>query len=187
MSSKMDAATILDALERLSELLKARNATGEICLLGGTAMVLCFKARPSTKDVDAVFEPARLIREMACLVGEDMQLPENWLNDAAKGFLSTRHETAIHDLPQFENLRVVAPTAEYLLAMKCMASRIVSGGDESGDVADIRVLLRHLALKSPEEALAILGRYYPDCAVPPRARYLLEAIFETLGGPHETT
>src|SRR2546422_11560203 len=82
------------------------NAAGEVCLLGGTAMALGFKARPSTKDIDAIFAPAGLIRELAAIVQQEQNLPENWINDSAKGFISAQHETVVGDLPQFENLRL---------------------------------------------------------------------------------
>src|SRR5438270_2621261 len=119
MKNVLDEASILRALARLSELLKGREAHGEICLLGGTTMVLAFKARPATRDVDAIFQPAQLIRELARTVQEEQDLPDNWLNDGAKGFISAALETSDRDLPQFENLHVLAPTPAYMLAMKC--------------------------------------------------------------------
>jgi len=173
--------TILKALERLAGLLAQRGVQGEICLLGGTVMVVAFKARPSTKDVDAIFQPAQVIRELATIVQEEMSLPDNWINDAAKGFVSQAHEVVEGDLPQFENLRVTAPVPEYLLAMKCMASRIPAGSTEIGDIADIRFLIRHLGLTSVGQAIAIVSKYYPDERIPARARFVLEDIFAELG------
>ena len=64
MKPGLDRETIILALRRLSELLRERNVQGEICLLGGTAMVLAFNARERTKDVDAVFQPPQLVREL---------------------------------------------------------------------------------------------------------------------------
>ena len=177
MAHEFDRETILKALARLSDLLKEAGAVGEMCLLGGTVMVVVYKARPSTKDVDAIFEPTLVIRELARRVQEEMELPENWINDAAKGFISARHEIATGDLPQFESLRVTAPVPEYLFAMKCMASRIPADLGDRGDISDIRFLIRYLGLTSLEQALAILSEYYPEERIPPRARYVLEDIF----------
>ena len=45
--------------------------------------MLCIvhRVRSATQDVDAVFEPKSLIRELAASVGRDFNLPEDWLND----------------------------------------------------------------------------------------------------------
>jgi len=170
---------IVAALARLAELLRERHTEGEICLFGGAVMVLAFRARPSTKDVDAIFQPAPLVRELALHVAEERNLPEDWLNDGVKGFVSARHETATRDLPQFDGLRVTAPTPEYLLAMKCMAARVAAGPDDPGDVQDIRFLVKRLGLASAGQALAIVARYYPEERIPPRTAYLLEDVFSS--------
>ena len=77
-------------LEKLSEALERRGVKGEIVLYGGAAMVLALKARPSTKDVDAVFMPKDLIYQAAKEVEDQYGAPESWLNDAVKGFVSSR-------------------------------------------------------------------------------------------------
>ena len=167
---------ILRALDRLAAILREHGTEGEVCLLGGTVMVLAFNARAATKDVDAIFEPADVIREAAVVVQKEQGLPDGWLNDGAKGFLSSHHAVDAGDLPQFDGLRVTAPTAEYMLAMKCMASRIAHADTDPSDVVDIRFLLAHLGITSPDAALAIVGRFYPADRVPARAVYLLEAV-----------
>jgi len=182
MTQELDDQTIIRALRRLSDLLGHRGITGEVCLLGGSVMVLAFRARTATKDVDAIFQPVQVIRDLARLVQEEMDLPENWLNDGAKAFVSPRHETVEADLPQFEHLRVIAPTPEYMLAMKCMASRIPARPDEHGDLADIAFLVRYLRLASADEAIAIVARYYPEDQLPARARFVIEDLFSE-GGP----
>lgn len=172
----LDRDTIVEALRHLAHLLRERGVQGELCLLGGTAMVLAFRARVATRDVDAIFEPAAVVRDLARRVAAELDLPEDWLNDGAKGFVSERHETTAGDLPQFDGLRLTAPTPEYMLAMKCMASRIGAGPDDPGDVGDIRFLVAHLGLRTATEAQAIIARYYPEERIPPRAIYLLEEL-----------
>jgi hypothetical protein len=177
----LERQQIIRAFSRLSDLLKERNVDGEVCLLGGTVMVLAFKARASTKDVDAIFSPTQVIRELARVIQEEQQLPENWINDGAKGFVSERHETIAGDLPQFENLRLTMPTPEYLLAMKCLASRISTGETDRGDVADIRFLIHYLNLKTTDDVLSIVQKYYPPNQLPVRAQFLIEDIFNQSG------
>jgi hypothetical protein len=113
--------------------------TGELCLFGGTVMVLAFNARLSTKDVDALFQPAQTIRNIARRIGEEQHLPVDWLNDGVKGYISSRHETTSGNLPQFPNLRLTMPVPEYLLAMKCMAARLGGTTGEPSDLAEGKV------------------------------------------------
>jgi len=170
---------ILRALTALSDELGKQGIVGEICLFGGTAMVLAFTARLTTKDVDAIFQPTATIREVARKIAAQLDLPPNWLNDGVKAFGSTHHETTTGELPQFPHLRLTMPVPEYLLAMKCMAARIASAaGEEPSDVSDIVFLIRRLKLKSSEDVLDLVGRYYPAERIPVKTQYLVESLFE---------
>jgi hypothetical protein len=175
--SRLERATILKAFQEMSDELGRRGITGELCLFGGAVMVLAFAARVSTKDVDAVFQPTHPMREIVQHVGEANNFPENWLNDAAKSFVSARHETVTGNLPQFAHLRLTMPTPEYLLAMKCMASRVGAVETEADDVGDIIFLIRHLRLRNAPEVLSLVADYYPASRVPVKAQYLVESLF----------
>jgi hypothetical protein len=168
---------ILAALSALSNELGKKDLTGEICLFGGTVMVLSFNARVATKDVDALFQPTQTIRGVAKDIAEAHHLPANWLNDGVKGFISTRHQTTPGNLPQFPNLRLTMPVPEYLLAMKCMAARLGGTGNEPSDVADIVFLVRYLHLKTASEVLDLVGQYYPANRIPVKTQYLVEGLF----------
>ncbi len=176
--SALSREQILRALAALAEALEEKDVTGEICLFGGTVMVLAFAARVATKDVDALFAPASLIRELADRVGEAQGLPQGWINDGVKGFVSERHEVTAGNLPQFTRLRLTMPVPEYLLAMKCMAARLGGPGGEGSDVGDIVFLIRHLRLRSAAAVLEIVGQYYPASRIPVKTQYLIEGLFE---------
>jgi len=176
--STLTRETILRGLQALSDELGKQGITGEICLFGGTVMVLAFTARLTTKDVDALFQPTQTIRELARRIADEQHLPADWLNDGVKGFVSTRHETTPGNLPQFAHLRLTMPVPEYLLAMKCMAARIGGTTDEPSDVVDIIFLIRHLKLKSAREVLDLVGQYYPASRIPVKTQYLVEGLFE---------
>ena len=177
-NSVLTRETILHALNSLSNKLGQQNLIGEICLFGGTAMMLAFTARLTTKDVDAIFQPAQTIRELAHSIAADQHLPTDWLNDGVKGFLSTKHKTMEGNLPQFAYLRLTMPVPEYLLAMKCMASRIGYTHGEPSDVADICFLIRHLNLNSAQGVLALVAQYYPANRISVKTQYLIEGLFE---------
>src|ERR1051325_2281607 len=91
--STLTREQILAALLALSDELGKQGVTGEICLFGGTVMVLAFAARPTTNAVHALFRPAQTIRALARSIGEEHRLPADWLNDGVKGYVSARHET----------------------------------------------------------------------------------------------
>lgn len=169
---------ILRALGSLSEELGRQGVTGELCLFGGTVMVLAFTARISTKDVDALFQPATLIRDLARRIADTQMLPADWLNDGVKGYVSARHETTAGNLPQFPHLRLTMPVPEYLLAMKCMAARLGGTTGEPSDVPDIVFLIRHLQLRSARQVLDLVGQYYPPNRIPVKTQYLVEGLFE---------
>jgi hypothetical protein len=177
LQSNLSRETILDAFQKMSDELARNGTTGELCLFGGAVMVLAFAARPSTKDVDAIFQPAQIIRRVSGNIGKEKGLSENWLNDAVKGFVSARHETIAGNLPQFPNLRLTMPTPEYLLAMKCMASRISAVETDPDDVKDIIFLVRHLHLKNADEVMELVAAYYPSNHIPIKSQYLVEGLF----------
>lgn len=141
-------------------------------------MVLAFTARLSTKDVDAIFQPTQLIRDLAGRIAEEQNLHENWLNDGVKGYISARHKTLAGNLPQFPNLRLTMPVPEYLLAMKCMAARLGGTAENSTDLSDILYLVRHLDLRSAQAVLDIVAQYYPEKRIPVKTQYLVEGLFE---------
>ncbi len=176
--STLSREQILRAMQTLSDELGQQAVTGEICLFGGTVMVLAFTARLTTNDVDALFQPAQIIRELARRIATDQDLPVDWLNDGVKAFTSTRHDTTMGNLPQFPHLRLTMPVPEYQLAMKCMAARIGGTTDEPTDVADIVFLVRHLKMKSAKEVLDLVGQYYPANRIPVKTQYLVEGLFE---------
>jgi hypothetical protein len=175
--ASLDREEILEAFQKISDELGKRSVKGELCLFGGAVMVLAFASRVSTKDVDAIFQPSRQIRAAADEVGMESGFPANWLNDAAKGFVSPNHETITGNLPQFPNLRLTMPTAEYLLAMKCLASRIGSVATDADDVNDIVFLIKHLGLKNAADVMKIVTAYYAPSRIPIKAQYLVEGLF----------
>src|SRR5687768_6627369 len=85
----LSADDIRRAFAALSEQLESSEGRAEVIVFGGAALVLLFRARESTKDVDAYFvkPDASVIRAAAETVADRLDLPADWLNDAAKGYL----------------------------------------------------------------------------------------------------
>ncbi len=168
----MTAEEIEKYLSEINDELAEKNVIGEICIYGGAAMCLAFKARPATKDVDAIFEPVKTIHGAINKIAVKFGLNEGWLNFAVKIFVVEHNKDILFDFP---NLKVYSPTADYLLAMKILAMRA-----ESFDAMDVECLIKHLGLNKSEEALKIVAEYYPKKVIKPETIFQLEEIFENL-------
>jgi hypothetical protein len=170
----MPALTQSD-IRRLFDLLNedlAKSKThAELFLVGGAVMCLAYGARSSTEDVDALFRPSIEVRQAAARVATRAGLPDEWLNDGVKGFMSMQGDFA--PFLELVFLRVMVAQPAYLLAMKCLAMRI---GAEFHDEDDIRYLLRHLDIRSYEKAVSVVCKYYPLDRFPQKTLYALAEL-----------
>jgi hypothetical protein len=132
-------------------------------------MCIALDARASTKDVDAWFTEPAAVRDAAKRVAEDMNLPDDWLNDAAKAYIP--EDAGFERWRAYSHLDVSVANEQTLLAMKCAASR------SPEDARDIRFLTDRLGLSSAKEILDLVERYYPADRLPVRTRLLLEEMF----------
>lgn len=165
----MDRAEIERALRELAAALDARGIQGEMYVVGGAAIALAYDARRATRDVDAVFEPKEEIYAVAAEVGERLDLPPGWLNDAVKGFLAGEDPDAAPVL-EAPGLRVLAASPRMLLALKVLAHRV--GEDED----DVRLLARQAGLQTAPEVLAVAEAVFGD-RLDPAARFFVEELF----------
>jgi hypothetical protein len=170
-SVKLTRADIYRLFELLDAELARADVVGEVYLVGGAVMCLALNARAATRDVDAFFRPARVIRQAAARIAAQVGVPDHWLNDAVKGFLGERGE--FDPFLEREHLRVFIARPEYLLAMKCVSMRL---GEEFQDLDDVRFLIRYLNLETVETALDIVRRYFDDEQIPPKTRFALEEL-----------
>jgi hypothetical protein len=137
---RLSRTDILRALAALADEIQAVSGANELVVVGGAAMVLLYGARESTKDVDAlIISPggAEEVRAGARRVGESLGLPDDWLNDAAKGYV---HGLALGEvILETPALRVRTLAPHQLLAMKLSAWR------DDVDIDDARLLLSKLS------------------------------------------
>jgi hypothetical protein len=157
--------------ELLNEELSASATHAELFLVGGAVMCLAYGARSSTEDVDALFRPSTEVRQAAARVAVRAGLDDGWLNDGVKGFMSAQGDFA--PFLEMDHLRVMIAQPAYLLAMKCLAMRI---GAEFHDEDDIRYLLRHLDVRTYDQATTLISKYYPLDRFPPKTLYALAEL-----------
>jgi hypothetical protein len=112
----------------------------ELLVVGGGVMVLEFGARLATRDLDGIVTnhiDRDKIRFYVTTVARERSWPDDWLNDAAKGFVASVSETVL--MMQARGIRVSRLAVVQLLAMKLCAWR------DDVDIADAARLLGELS------------------------------------------
>lgn len=165
----LDIPKIKRLFRALNEALKELGVIGEIGICGGAVMCLVYQSRKATKDIDGIFKPTQEIRKAAKKVARRFGLKENWLNDAAKSYFHV--DPPREKVLNCSNLRVWAPSADYLLAMKCIAARF-----DTHDKEDVLFLIRYLRLKTAEQVFQIIEKYYPHSRVPAKTKFFVEEL-----------
>ncbi|WP_197671754.1 DUF6036 family nucleotidyltransferase [Devriesea agamarum] len=165
----LGAGELRELLTALSERLAERGVQAQLFVVGGAAMALAYDNTRLTRDVDALFVPTPEVREVAADLGVERGLDEDWLNDAAKGFMPGS-DSAPKTVFRSDSLVIQVPSPEYLLAMKLYASR----GDR--DIDDAARLFNLAGYTEADEAVALLGRMYPSSMLLPRHRYITEEV-----------
>ncbi len=169
---------ILEALEELARELESQGSVApreEIVIAGGAALVLLYNARDATRDVD-VFSSgpaaAGSLREAARRVASRLDLPEDWLNDGAKGYLQGFLPGEV--LFERPALRVRTLGASQLLAMKLSAWR------DDVDIGDALLLLPEIQGAREEVWHAVEPFLIPGREL--KARYAFDDLWESVHG-----
>lgn len=168
---------MIGALERLGQLAAADGFTLRLIVVGGAAMVLGYHARQSTKDIDALVLPppeAHVVRGWVAAVARELDWPEDWLNDAAKGYLVGMSEGPI--LLEAPGIEVRQPAVEQLLAMKLCAWR------DDVDIADARRLLADLGSNTDRDATWQRIAPYLLQGRELKAQYAFQDLWESVHG-----
>lgn len=145
----------LEIMEVLDDKLKENKLKLTLNIYGGTVMMACFDVRPATKDIDALFKTSSLIDTILVEIAEVYGLDEDWINQDIREPLSHLKEEQLKEVYQFENLKVFAPTAEQMLAMKVLSAR----PEPYQDFADAEYLIEYLAIETLKEVLDLFDKY----------------------------
>ena len=187
----LDKDIINKAFSLLGLKLEKNKIIARICVYGGSALLFISTIKRMSADIDyriielksinsEFSEYSSLInkfRKILLEIKEELNLPEDWMNDGVKGFIST--DEILSDEITFGDgsLTVIFPSLEYILAMKCIAMRSV---DESvHDKNDIKLLIKELNIKDHNKVFDIVQKFYPEKFILPKTSLgILEILQE---------
>jgi hypothetical protein len=191
MSAALDRDALLDAFDRIGHAAAQADTRLQIAVYGGSALMLASNFRFATEDVDVSKLDHPLPDWLATVVheiAEKNHWQEDWLNNGVAFHLSPLADSAADHL-EFGSfprdgtpvgLVVSVPSAEYLLALKLKAFRIMDPVRGETERLDILNLMRVVGISSAEDAVALLGRYFPlSAASPEKQQFLLKNMNRT--------
>ena len=177
---------LLDAFDRIGRAAALAGTKLQIAVYGGSALMLASNFRFATEDVDVSALEHPLPGWLAVVVDEiakENGWEKDWFNDAVVSHLSSLADRA-RDHLEFgtfprdgtsPGLVVLVPSAEYLLALKLKAARVMDPIRGETERLDILNLMKVLGISTAEEAIALLGRYFPvSAASSEKQRFLLK-------------
>jgi hypothetical protein len=175
MSAAFGRDALLDAFDRIGRAAAQAGTKLQIAVYGGSALMLASNFRFATEDVDVseLEHPlpgwlATVLQEIA----DENSWREDWFNDGVAFHLSSLAEQAVDHL-EFgtfprdgtpPGLAVSVPSAEYLLALKLKAVRVMDPVRGETERLDILNLMQVVGISTVEDAIALLGKYFPVSA-----------------------
>jgi hypothetical protein len=195
MSAAFGRDALLDAFDQIGRAAVLAGTKLQIAVYGGSALMLASNFRFATQDVDVAELEHPLPNWLADVVdriAKENGWQDDWFNDGVVFHLSSLADRAIDHL-EFgtfprdgtpPGLVVSVPSAEYLLALKLKAARVLDPVRGETERLDILNLMRVVGISTAEEAIALLGRYFPiSAASSEKQRFLLENMSRE-GGIH---
>lgn len=175
MGAAFDREALLDAFDAIGRAAADAGTKLRIAVYGGSALMLASNFRFATEDVDVSRLEHPLPAWLAAIVEKIARhngWQADWFNDGVTFHLSSLADDALDHL-EFgtfprdgspPGLVVSVPTAEYLLALKLKAMRVL----------DLN-LMQVVGVTTAQQAIAVLGRYFPvSAASSEKQQFLLE-------------
>jgi hypothetical protein len=193
MAGTLSRDAVLDAFDRIGRAAVQAGTKLHIAVYGGSALMLASNFRFATEDVD-VSQLERPLPEWLAQVVRDIaernHWPEEWFNDGVAFHLSPLADRSADHL-EFgtfprdgtpPGLVVCVPSAEYLLALKLKAIRVTDPLRGETERLDILNLMQVLGISTADEAIALLGKYFPVSAASPEKQRFLLRNMDRAGG-----
>jgi hypothetical protein len=186
MATGFDRDALLDAFDEIARAAVTAGTRLQIAVYGGSALMLASNFRFATEDVDIAEiggEWPEWLRDVAAKIAGERGWSDDWLNDGVALHLSKIASPASDHLEfgtfprdgSTPGLVVCVPTAEYLLALKLKAMRVTDVNRGDTERVDILNLMQVVGIETADQAIAVLGKYFPvSAASSEKQRFLLK-------------
>jgi hypothetical protein len=186
MNAAFGRDALLEAFDQIGRAAVQAGTKLQIAVYGGSALMLASNFRFATEDVDVSELERPLPAWLATVLHEIARKnhwQDDWFNDGVAFHLSSLADRAADHL-EFgtfprdgtpPGLVVSVPSAEYLLALKLKAARVMDPLRGETERLDILNLMQVVGISTAEEAIALLARYFPvSAASPEKQRFILK-------------
>jgi hypothetical protein len=188
MAKRLDREALLDAFDRIGLAAIEAGTKLQIVVYGGSALMLASNFRFATEDVDIADiggDWPKWLTDVVATIALENGWSDDWLNEGVVFHLSPLADRAKDHLefgtfPRDSSppgLVVSVPTAEYLLALKLKAFRTQDALRGDTERLDILNLMDVVGISTADQAIAVLGKYFPiSAASSEKQRFLLKNI-----------
>ncbi len=186
MVRSLNRDKLLTAFDEIGRAAAAADMRLQIAVYGGSALMLASNFRFSTEDVDVskLEQPwPEWLRGVVDRIATENSWQPDWFNDGVAFHLSALADHAGDHLEfgtfprdaAAPGLIVYVPSARYLLALKLKAMRVNDPVRGEQERLDILNLMKVADIRSAEEAIALLARFFPNSgASAEKQRFLLQ-------------
>jgi hypothetical protein len=175
MAKTFDRDALLDAFDTIGRAAVRAGTKLQIAVYGGSSLMLASNFRFATEYVD-VSELERplpdWLQTVVAEIARDNGWTDDWFNDGVAFHLSPLADRAADHLEfgtfprdgTTPGLAVSVPSAKYLLALTLKAARTNDAVRGEAERRDILNLMRVVGISSVDDAVALLGQYFPISA-----------------------
>jgi hypothetical protein len=191
MGAAFGRDALLDAFDPIGRAAASAGTRLQIAVYGGSALLLASNFRFATEDVGVSRLEQPLPDWLAAVVNKiakENHWQEDWFNDGVAFHLSALADRAADhfEFATFPRdgsppgLVVSVPSAEYLLALKLKTVRVTD--PVRGEVERLDILMKVVGISTAEQAIAVLGRYFPVSAASSEKQLFLLMNMNREGG-----
>jgi hypothetical protein len=184
MSAAFGRDALLDAFDQIGRAAVRAGNKLQIAVYGGSALMLASNFRFATEDVAVSKLEHPLPEWLSAVVSEIARKnhwQDDWFNDGVVFHLSSLADRVDHlEFGTFPRdgtppgLVISVPSAEYLLALKLKAARVTDPLRGETERLDLN-LMQVVGISTVDDAIALLGRYFPvSAASSEKQRFLLK-------------